>query len=76
MIKERNSAADFCYESRDPGTCSDFETRYGYDPGTNTCVPYQYGGCGGTLNNFRDLAKCTEICCNEFAKVWTLFSVL
>ncbi|CAJ0610218.1 unnamed protein product [Cylicocyclus nassatus] len=59
---------DFCSAPRDPGPCTDYETRYGYNPATDTCVEYEYGGCDGTLNNFRSLQRCTEICCKEYKR--------
>ncbi|PIO72546.1 Kunitz/Bovine pancreatic trypsin inhibitor domain protein [Teladorsagia circumcincta] len=59
---------DFCSAPRDPGPCTNFETRYGYNPSTDTCVEYQYGGCDGTLNNFHSLQRCTEICCKEYRR--------
>ncbi|VIO87999.1 Uncharacterized protein BM_BM2587 [Brugia malayi] len=72
MIDEKNATAccqdpaNFCLQPMDPGRqCKEFETRYGYDPELDDCVYYQYGGCGGTLNNFETLEKCTEICCKN-----------
>ncbi|VDM75202.1 unnamed protein product [Strongylus vulgaris] len=59
---------DFCSAPRDPGPCTNYETRYGYNPATDTCVEYEYGGCDGTLNNFRSLQRCTEICCKEYKR--------
>ncbi|WKY14428.1 hypothetical protein Q1695_000179 [Nippostrongylus brasiliensis] len=59
---------DFCSAPRDPGPCTNYETRYGYNPATDTCVEYQYGGCDGTLNNFHSLQRCTEICCKEYKR--------
>lgn len=58
--------SDFCLQPRDPGPCNNIETRYGYHPLTDTCVTYKFGGCGGTLNNFKSLERCTEICCKEY----------
>lgn len=59
---------DFCLSPRDPGPCTSFEPRFGYDPATDTCIEYKYGGCEGTLNNFKSLQRCTEICCKEYKK--------
>lgn len=58
--------SNFCLQPRETGPCNAFETRYGYHPLTDSCVPYQYGGCDGTLNNFKTLERCTEICCKEY----------
>ncbi|VDK73280.1 unnamed protein product [Litomosoides sigmodontis] len=61
--------ANFCLQPMDEGwQCreeSGRQTRYGYDPELDDCVYYQYRGCGGTLNNFETLEKCTEICCKN-----------
>jgi hypothetical protein len=72
--------AKFCLESREAGNCTGAEIRYGYNSLTDTCVEYKYTGCklqtffkiqtvvlgGGTLNNFKTLEKCTQICCKEY----------
>uniref|UniRef100_A0A0N4ZK37 Kunitz/Bovine pancreatic trypsin inhibitor domain protein n=1 Tax=Parastrongyloides trichosuri TaxID=131310 RepID=A0A0N4ZK37_PARTI len=55
----------FCNEGRDHGPCDGNEIRYGYNPETDTCVEYEYGGCGGSLNNFVSLQRCTEVCCKD-----------
>jgi hypothetical protein len=60
--------AAFCMQPRDPGPCDRKEIRYGYHASTDTCVPYDYGGCEGSLNNFLTLERCTEICCKEFRR--------
>ncbi|KAI1724441.1 kunitz/Bovine pancreatic trypsin inhibitor domain-containing protein [Ditylenchus destructor] len=60
---------NFCLQARESGPCEGEENRYGYNPLTDTCVPYKYSGCGGTLNNFKTLEKCTEICCREYKKM-------
>ncbi|CAD6185288.1 unnamed protein product [Caenorhabditis auriculariae] len=59
---------DFCLSPRDPGPCNSYEKRYGYNPASDTCMEYQYGGCEGTLNNFHSLQRCTEICCKEYKR--------
>ncbi|CEF61058.1 Sulphate anion transporter family and Proteinase inhibitor I2, Kunitz metazoa domain and STAS domain and Cysteine-rich repeat and Sulphate transporter domain and Lustrin, cysteine-rich repeated domain-containing protein [Strongyloides ratti] len=55
----------FCNEKRDHGPCDGNEIRYGYDSETDTCIEYEFGGCGGTLNNFLSLKRCTEVCCKN-----------
>ncbi|KIH45333.1 Kunitz/Bovine pancreatic trypsin inhibitor domain protein [Ancylostoma duodenale] len=35
---------------------------FGYDRCTNKCIPYTYGGCGGSNNMFDTLAECQEKC--------------
>uniref|UniRef100_A0A0K0D4X8 Kunitz/Bovine pancreatic trypsin inhibitor domain protein n=1 Tax=Angiostrongylus cantonensis TaxID=6313 RepID=A0A0K0D4X8_ANGCA len=58
----------FCTAPLDPGPCTDFEIRYGYNPTTDSCDEYKYGGCDGTLNNFLSRQRCTEICCKEYRR--------
>ncbi|CAD5230095.1 unnamed protein product [Bursaphelenchus okinawaensis] len=58
--------ANFCTAPRDPGHCNGTEIRYGYNALTDTCVEYKYSGCGGTLNNFKTMEQCTQICCKEY----------
>lgn len=58
--------AKFCLEPREFGTCNGTEIRYGYNSLTDSCVEYKYSGCGGTLNRFDSLEKCSSICCREF----------
>uniref|UniRef100_A0A0K0F0T5 Kunitz/Bovine pancreatic trypsin inhibitor domain protein n=1 Tax=Strongyloides venezuelensis TaxID=75913 RepID=A0A0K0F0T5_STRVS len=55
----------FCNEERDHGPCDGNEIRYGYNSETDTCIEYKFGGCGGTLNNFISLQRCTEVCCKN-----------
>ncbi|VDK27475.1 unnamed protein product [Anisakis simplex] len=35
---------DFCLQPRDPGPCNKTEKRFGYNPESDTCVEYEYGG--------------------------------
>ncbi|VDM51707.1 unnamed protein product [Angiostrongylus costaricensis] len=58
----------FCTAPLDPGPCTDFEIRYGYNPTSDSCDEYKYGGCDGTLNNFFSRQRCTEICCKEYRR--------
>ncbi|KAL3098073.1 hypothetical protein niasHT_027618 [Heterodera trifolii] len=60
--------AHFCLQSRERGPCGARELRYGYNPLTDTCVQFHYGGCGGTLNNFESIDRCREICCRQYQR--------
>lgn len=58
----------FCLQARFGGDSACVGTpviRYGYDPNSDTCVPFQYTGCRGNLNNFVTNQQCTNICCNK-----------
>uniref|UniRef100_A0A914GYS8 BPTI/Kunitz inhibitor domain-containing protein n=1 Tax=Globodera rostochiensis TaxID=31243 RepID=A0A914GYS8_GLORO len=60
--------AHFCLQAREHGPCNAQEVRYGYNPLTDTCVQYRYGGCGGTLNQFDSIERCTQICCRQYRR--------
>lgn len=36
--------------------------RFRFDPATNNCVKFTYGGCGGTENRFYTLTECVNTC--------------
>jgi hypothetical protein len=46
----------------DPGPCAAVIVRYGLDPNTGFCEPFNWGGCGGNANNFLTLAECEAAC--------------
>ncbi|XP_043517651.1 kappaPI-actitoxin-Avd3b-like [Frieseomelitta varia] len=51
-----------CLLPLDVGVCRSSQPRYGYNPETNQCELFMYGGCEGNENNFETLEKCHEIC--------------
>ncbi|KAG6445191.1 hypothetical protein O3G_MSEX003799 [Manduca sexta] len=44
------------------GECTDYHTRYAYDPAVNKCVRFKYGGCGGSPNQFLHHHECRRAC--------------
>ncbi|XP_042217502.1 kunitz-type serine protease inhibitor 6-like isoform X2 [Homarus americanus] len=54
-----------CYDSPDPGPCRAFIPSYFYNPKTNICDCFVYGGCQGNDNRFPDLEQCLETCGDE-----------
>ncbi|XP_037301263.1 trypsin inhibitor-like isoform X3 [Manduca sexta] len=44
------------------GECTDYHTRYAYDPAVNKCVRFKYGGCGGSSNQFLHHHECRRAC--------------
>ncbi|CAL8086381.1 unnamed protein product [Calicophoron daubneyi] len=44
------------------GPCTQYHVRYGYDPATNTCRRFVYGGCDGNANNYENIEWCELIC--------------
>ncbi|KIH46270.1 Kunitz/Bovine pancreatic trypsin inhibitor domain protein [Ancylostoma duodenale] len=53
---------DICKEEIKTGNCRASFRKFGYDRCTNKCIPYTYGGCGGSNNMFDTLAECQEKC--------------
>ncbi|EFO88075.1 hypothetical protein CRE_06031 [Caenorhabditis remanei] len=53
-----------CLLSIDRGACGGRQTRYAYNRQTNQCVPFEYTGCGGNLNNFVSMQDCMATCGN------------
>ncbi|KAI3410398.1 hypothetical protein GPALN_004499 [Globodera pallida] len=54
--------AQLCLLSVDRGSCSGRQTRYAFDRQKSQCVPFEYSGCGGNLNNFLTMQECQQIC--------------
>ncbi|XP_068094576.1 actinia tenebrosa protease inhibitors-like isoform X2 [Hyperolius riggenbachi] len=53
---------DICTLSPDPGPCDAYMEHYYYDPETESCKKFVYGGCQGNGNNFRTLEDCIRTC--------------
>ncbi|KZC10068.1 Kunitz-type proteinase inhibitor kalicludin-1, partial [Dufourea novaeangliae] len=51
-----------CLLPLEHGPCRAMIPRYGYNPNTNQCEEFKYGGCSGNANNFENLQKCQQIC--------------
>ncbi|CAJ0929008.1 unnamed protein product, partial [Mesorhabditis belari] len=51
-----------CHERMDIGGCSLNVQRYFYSPDEQSCLPFEYGGCGGNLNNFPTRDSCERFC--------------
>ncbi|XP_046969831.1 collagen alpha-1(VII) chain-like [Vanessa cardui] len=52
----------FCFLQPDRGECDKNLKRWGYNPTTNDCQMFEYSGCGGNDNNFRDKETCKKSC--------------
>uniref|UniRef100_A0A914DYU3 BPTI/Kunitz inhibitor domain-containing protein n=1 Tax=Acrobeloides nanus TaxID=290746 RepID=A0A914DYU3_9BILA len=56
-----------CLESKNSGDTSCGEPgglKFFYDKVTKHCQPFQYAGCGGSLNRFDSAKECREKCTN------------
>ncbi|KAK0412611.1 hypothetical protein QR680_006309 [Steinernema hermaphroditum] len=51
-----------CLLSIDRGACGGRVTRFAFDRRTNSCISFEYTGCGGNLNNFQSLEDCRSTC--------------
>ncbi|UYV78213.1 SPINT3 [Cordylochernes scorpioides] len=53
---------DHCSQEPATGPCKAILQRFYYDPSTNSCLKFIYGGCGGNGNNFRHYIQCEREC--------------
>ena len=51
-----------CVLEKEIGDCTDYTRRFYFDARRNTCRKFNYGGCGGNENNFRNKNACTNHC--------------
>jgi hypothetical protein len=51
-----------CSLPPDGGSCDALFWRYHYDPATDRCLLFQYGGCDGNENNFESASACEAAC--------------
>ncbi|XP_076360449.1 actinia tenebrosa protease inhibitors-like [Tachypleus tridentatus] len=54
--------ADSCHLQPDSGKCLAYLPRFYFDPETETCEEFIYGGCGGNENNFETIEECLKTC--------------
>merc|ERR1712189_113494 len=53
---------NFCTQEPEVGRCMMAIPRFYYDPYTNSCQSFIYGGCGGNANNFKSKRECKMTC--------------
>ncbi|KAK6744342.1 hypothetical protein RB195_011192 [Necator americanus] len=51
-----------CLQPVNGPVCRALVKRWSYDPTTNKCKTFMYGGCGGTENNFLSEEECIKTC--------------
>ncbi|XP_012865454.1 PREDICTED: kunitz-type protease inhibitor 1 [Dipodomys ordii] len=51
-----------CVDLPDTGLCQENIPRWYYNPFTERCARFTYGGCYGNKNNFKEEQQCLESC--------------
>jgi hypothetical protein len=51
-----------CMSPAEKGTCSESLPRYYYNVNMAKCLPFEYSGCEGNLNNFETIDVCEHTC--------------
>ncbi|XP_070587012.1 protease inhibitor 1-like [Erythrolamprus reginae] len=51
-----------CYLPPESGPCYAFFSRFYYNPASNKCQTFTYGGCLGNANNFETIEECQRTC--------------
>ena len=54
--------SSLCEMPKRAGECKGVYQRYFYDPDSNECKLFIYGGCRGNKNNFNYKNECEEKC--------------
>lgn len=58
-------SAESCGRKPDPGPCRAAFPKFYYDPDTNTCQSFIYGGCRGNGNRHDSREECLNRCRSE-----------
>nr|CAI5860889.1 unnamed protein product [Callosobruchus analis] len=56
------ASQDICTLPPVVGQCDGEYLQYYYDPKSDYCQPFNFGGCGGNYNRFQDQASCEQRC--------------
>uniref|UniRef100_A0A8D0BUG5 Uncharacterized protein n=1 Tax=Salvator merianae TaxID=96440 RepID=A0A8D0BUG5_SALMN len=57
-----NHRPEICFLPADRGPCKAYKSHFFYNPDSNQCEKFIYGGCQGNENNFETLQKCRDTC--------------
>ena len=53
---------DVCFQPKEVGPCKAYQLRYYFDQSVGMCLSYQFGGCQGNENNFKEEKDCYMTC--------------
>ncbi|KAI5748262.1 hypothetical protein M8J77_023592 [Diaphorina citri] len=62
QLENRIAVVDVCDQPKDVGPCNGNYEQWYYDRDTDSCQPFQYGGCQGNHNRFNDQWSCQKRC--------------
>ncbi|KAK6174292.1 hypothetical protein SNE40_017601 [Patella caerulea] len=65
LLYPSEAIPEICNLPAKPGMCKGFFPRYHWDPETNRCEKFIYGGCSGNKNNFDTITECIVACGSE-----------
>ncbi|CRK90300.1 CLUMA_CG004005, isoform A [Clunio marinus] len=65
-VKAGGDPTRICLLPQVVGPCEALIPRWHYDPTTQICSQFNYGGCDGNANNFMTEEECYETCCTDF----------
>jgi len=57
-----SNETDLCHLPSDVGPCDSYTTAYFYDPLSQRCEQFEWGGCGGNANRFASVGDCEQRC--------------
>jgi len=65
FVSANEELPSLCYLPKVRGNCRASHSRFYYNPTTNKCQIFLYGGCGGNDNNFAHPKQCENMCGGE-----------
>ncbi|VDN97547.1 unnamed protein product [Rodentolepis nana] len=61
-VNRNDTLASVCRLPQDEGPCKATTKRWSYDVSLGRCVEFNYGGCRGNANNFKNRDACEAMC--------------
>ncbi|XP_052473489.1 collagen alpha-1(XXVIII) chain-like [Carassius gibelio] len=62
LIKNDSTAEEGCLQTLDPGPCQEYVIKWYFDPKSNSCAQFWFGGCQGNKNQFDNQEACRKSC--------------